>query len=180
MLSKCQSLSTTILLRTTLTQTTMFNLLMKWLVGSNLSQATIIITIIIYYYLACHWGYYYYSASVEDIPWCCCWKVSIFTRIKEKKVMFHQKVFYTFSKSSKFCPLYIQAKLFLFPLEWLNPKEVCSFHSWKWLVNIATSRPFYGCVLSALAFDRSKAGSDLVLLQTFLFFICKWSCSRGC
>ena len=133
-----------------------------------------------YYYLACHWGYYYYSASVEDIPWCCCWKVSIFTSIKEKKVMFHQKVFYTFSKSLKFCPLYIHAKLFLFPLEWLNSKEVCSFHSWKWLVNIATSRPFYGCVLSALAFDRSKAGSDLVLLQTFLFFICKWSCSRGC
>ena len=28
--------------------------------------------------------------------------------------------------------------------------------------------------------NRSKAGGDLVLLQTFLFFICKWSCSRAC
>ena len=29
--------------------------------------------------------------------------------------------------------------------------------------------------------NRSEVGSDLVLLQTFLFFIiCKWSCSRAC
>ena len=27
---------------------------------------------------------------------------------------------------------------------------------------------------------RSKAGGDLVLLQTLLFFICKWSCSLVC
>ena len=48
---------------------------------------------------------------------------------------------------------YIQAKLFIFPLEWLNSKEDCSFHSWKWLVKITTNSPFYGCVLSALAFE---------------------------
>ena len=143
MLSKCQSLSTTILFRTTVTQKITLNLLMKWLLGSNLSQATIIITIVIYYFSACHWGYYYYFASVEYIPWCCCWKVSIFTS-KEKKVVPSKCFLYLQSKSSKFCPLYIQAKLFLFPLEWLNSKEDCSFHSWKWLVNITTYRPFYG------------------------------------
>ena len=28
----------------------------------------------------------------------------------------------------------------------------------------------YSCVLSALAFEQEEAGSDLLLLQTFLFF----------
>ena len=46
-LSKCQSMSTTDLLRTKLTRMIMLNLLRKWLLGSNFPQFNIIIIFII-------------------------------------------------------------------------------------------------------------------------------------
>ena len=42
------------------------------------------------------------------------------------------------------------------------------------LLNTLYNRTFYNCVLSALGpLNRSEAGRDLVLLKTFLLFMCK-------
>ena len=49
----------------------------------------------------------------------------------------------------------------------------------SWFIT-GLNKPFYSCVLSGLAFEQEEAGSDIMLLQNFLFFKRKWSCSRAC
>ena len=51
------------------------------------------------------------------------------------------------------------------------------FYSAVMTISKLDYRPFYSCVLSCLAMNASKAGSDLALIQTSLFFSCK--CTLG-
>ena len=64
-----KSLSTTVLFRITFTRTIMFNLLMKWLVGSNLSQLQLSMSLSLMCRFVFHCNDYSFSIIFNGMQW---------------------------------------------------------------------------------------------------------------